>query len=483
MVATKIKALIVEDNTGIESKIPIILTDHGIITSVVDYILYLKLKGKSISKINHLITAICKLLYYLDANKNIFDNPQILFKTFTARLYTGTISDSGLDSSGLYWLPLSQQTANKYITELTQFFDHITKSDKLNINHLRDASKHEERLNYAAWYYKNKNKFLGHIKDSYINKAAKKAREIVGRKRLKKVNSDIIAFPEKEFIPLYNEGFKPKEIRAGLRDKLILLLMHFGGLRESEALLLWSCDVYQNKNYPDEAQVRVYNETNGSAPFNWRSRDGHKTRKAYLKHEYGLIPRIDQIGTEHIGWKGQIVDSEDNYIQVQFFPSYISKLFLTVWKTYIRYRAQIACNHPYAFISFSKDNIGEPYTLNAFNYNYRSALKKIKLKSRKELGTTPHSHRHRYIRRLDESNLDPYTIKKCAHHSSLNSQEVYKGKGQKWLTNKLNDATLELENIDKNKNITQSWKELCEYGFKDIDSNELFTGIAPKFLR
>lgn len=461
------------------------MTNQGTIDSILDYILELEANGNSQSKINSSLISVSKLIEYMDANKKDFDNPKILFQTFTKRLYTGTIGDDGIDPSGLYWFPPSTNTVNKYINNLTSFFNFIYINVENNkVNPLRDSSPHEERINYAAWYYKNQNNFLGHIKDKSINQTTKRIRTIKGRRTLNNIDNDGIAFPEEKFPKLFFKGItQSKDNRIILRDQLILLLMHFGGLRESEAIILWISDVLEDNTNPNSAIVRIYNEIDGIAPHNWKSKQGKKTRIAYLKQVFGRIPRIHETGTMHIGWKNRIVDHKDNYIQVQFFPNYMSTLFNKLWRQYIMYRAKIECNHPYAFISFKEDILGSPYTINAFTQNYKSAIKKIELVSSKENGTTPHAHRHSYGRRLENSGVHHMIIKKCMHHKSLNSQLPYISKSQKAINDSLNTATMQLDNIKENQHKNSTWKELCEYGFKDLDPNELFTGINPKLLR
>src|SRR5574344_1529546 len=73
--------------------------------------------------INGVIQAISLLLDYLESNKNLFNDPKILFQTFAKRLYSGTIGEDGIDPSGLYWIPSSTDNVNKHIHRLTAFTD------------------------------------------------------------------------------------------------------------------------------------------------------------------------------------------------------------------------------------------------------------------------------------------------------------------------------------------------------------------------
>lgn len=267
--------------------------------------------------------------------------------------------------------------------------------------------------------------------------------------------------------------------RVALRDKLILLLMHGGGLRESEALTLWVTDVFEDPYNPDSAIVRIYNEVDGKAPNDPEVRSKNQNRETYLKEKYARIPRQRMKGTAHLGWKNRVVDHKDNYIQVQWFPTDYGKVFMSLWKNYQKYRASIDCHHPYAFISFHHSAFGNPYTINAFHDNYANGLKRIGLEPSKAEGKDPHGHRHNYGRRLERSGLNPLVIRRCMHHKSLDSQIPYTGKGQQEISDELTQATLQLANPES-KVKALDWKALVGHGFDDIDPQGYFTGKHPK---
>ncbi|NQY62128.1 MAG: site-specific integrase [Alteromonadaceae bacterium] len=484
MTSVSVRATIVEDNTGIKSQLPIVLTEQGELTVVTDYLLKLEADDISGSVIRRCVRVVSLLLDYMEANKDLFNDPKTLFQTFTKRLYTGTIGENGLDPSGLYWLPTATENTNKLISSITGLTNWMAdKVNAENMNPLCEATPHEQRLNYAAWYRKNQNDFLGHIEDKRLNKTIQKAITIKGRTPLIKTEDDAVAFPEQHWSVFLKEGIGgAKDPRVALRDKLISLLMHGGGIRESEALTLWVTDVFEDPNNPDSAIVRVYNEIDGAAPNNWKGRIGAITREAYLKQEFARIPRKRMSGTQHIGWKSKVVDHKDNYIQVWWFPTDYGKLFMMLWKNYQKYRACVECNHPYAFISFHPQFMGNPYTLNAFHQNYASGLKRIGLEPNKTEGLDPHGHRHSYGRRLERAGLSPLIIRRCMHHKSLRSQLPYTGKGQQEISDELTEATLQLADPDS-KVKAFDWKELVEYGFGDIDPQGFFTGKNPKFGR
>lgn len=476
MQIVKVNAKIVDDNSGVFTEIPILLDEKKqVIKPLLDYILKLKRNGKSLSTITTIIKATKLLLEYMEANTNSFSTSQTMFESFSSRLYTGTINDEGLDPSGLFWLPHSSSVAKSHIHALTQLIDWLAeKQDTVPMNPLVNADNFTKRLNYAAWFRKNQQDFLGHIADKNISAIVQSARNVQGKRPLGKQNLEAIEFPEHYFEEFYFKGIGgAKDRRIVLRDQLILLLMHGGGLRESEALHLWVHDVIRIHGKKEDIKVRIYHPESGKAPDDWRSRTGKTTRAAFLKEKYALSPRNTLIGKKHVGWKTNTFENSDYYLEVYWFPTICGKIFEKLWKDYTRFLTGIERNHPYAFISFHRDYIGEPYTLNAFQSSYIKGLQRIGLNFSKAEGLSPHSHRHSYGRRLRRANVDKVIIKKCLHHASLASQEIYTAASPTEVTTCLKQASERLLNPQEPSEQTniQSWEVLTQYGFEDIDSH------------
>ncbi|MBQ4848447.1 gamma-mobile-trio recombinase GmtY [Pseudoalteromonas sp. MMG005] len=480
----KTKAKVIVDNSGISSELPILITELGVLDPLLDYLLFHQ-HDRSGSWMERVVHATYLLMQYMETNQECFSAPKLLFQSFSQRLYTGTIDEYGFDPSGLYWLPSSTKTVNGLITALSGLTDFL--SDKLgaiNMNPLRKASPFEQRLNYAAWYRHNHHDFLGHIKDKTINETVSKARNVRGRRTLLTVHDDAIAFQETLFSRFYLEGMGgAKDIRVATRNQLILLMMHFAGCRESDCLQLWVDDVLVDPQDPNNVIVRLYHPEDGRAPGNWRSQNGSIHRAAYLREKYGLTPRNKLTGTKHVGWKYQVVDHKDNYIQLFWFPKQAAILFGKLWRNYCRYLTPVDRQHPYAFISFEESHAGKPLTINAFKDAYKKALYRIGKAPTKVEGLSPHGHRHAMGRRLERANLHPRIIQKVMHHSSLSSQEPYTAPGIERVNQALQAGYAALESNDitnKTKVVTPSWEELMKCGFDDIDLDRAFTGNFSK---
>ncbi|MFA9395766.1 MAG: gamma-mobile-trio recombinase GmtY [Halodesulfovibrio sp.] len=485
MKVVRVNAKVVQDDSGVFAEVPVLLDENKeVIKPLMEYALKLKRDGKSQSTISNYIKATQLLLEYMAANLSGFETPQSLFENFSSRLYTGTISDKGLDPSGLYWLPCSKQVARLHIYALSQLTDWLAeKHGVASMNPLVEADSLTQRLNYAAWFRKNQHDFLGHIKDTHINSTVRYARSVQGKRPLGKQKQDAIEFPERHFEAFYFDGLgAAKDRRVALRDQLILLLMHGGGLRESEALHLWVEDVLIDRFDTNNVKVRIYHPEDGKAPNCWRGRSGKTTRAAYLKEKYALSPRNNLMGKKRVGWKSRVTDSKDDYLEVHWFPTIFGEVFAKLWQDYTRLLTGVERHHPYAFVSFHHSHLGSPYTLNAFHDSYRQGLKRIGLNPRKSDGLSPHSHRHSYGRRLRRAGVQEIVIKKCLHHASLDSQAVYTTPTAIEVTASLNAATEQLLHPEHpvEQIGTPSWAVLTQHGFNDIDPDGLFTGKYPK---
>jgi len=486
-ISVRVNATIIEDDTGIESNIPVILTAQGVLTPLLDYLLNKQQEGRSFTWMDRVIRVTQKLLDYMEANKCGFANPRVLLQTFIKRLYSGTVGEDGFDASGLYWLPQSTRTTNQLVSALSGLTDWLAHTQNvLHMNPLIEADSYTQQLNFVAWFRKNQYDYLGHIEDKSLNKTVRKARLLRGHRELIRTDDDAVAFNEDDFEKFYLNGIgKSKDPRVALRDKLVLLLMHGGGLRGSESLSLWVNDVFEDPNDSESALVRIYHPEDGSAPDNWRSRDGRKHRKAYLMENYALTPRNRLINSQRLGWKTRVMDDRENFIQVHWFPTDYGKIFLRLWRDYLRYLASMERHHPYAFVVFRKQQFGNPYTLRAFNENYANGLKRIGLFPSKVDGYSPHGHRHSYGRRLTKAGVDPIIRKKCLHHASLESQAVYTAPNLTDVSKCLSAATLQLSELSQSDDLyaVTDWQSLIEQGFDEIDPTGLFTGKHPKLRR
>lgn len=119
--------------------------------------------------------------------------------------------------------------------------------------------------------------------------------------------------------------------------------------------------------------------------------------------------------------------------------------------------------------------------MEAHRKSHAKAVEKIGLKVAKDLGTTPHGHRHAYGQRLRNAGFNELIIRKCMHHNSIESQEVYTQPSIDTITNALNSANVALNSglklplnttIDNSyfdKLFKQEYKQIQRYKRKAIN--------------
>ena len=472
LMVVKVKAKVVQDDTGAYAQLPVLIDEaHEVVMPLLDYCLMLQREGRSLSTINNVIKATQLLLEYMAANSDGFSDPKTLFEVFSSRLYTGTVDESGCDPSGLYWLPLSLQSVRLYTGALSLLTDWLaTKYGSTPVNPLVEADSYTHKLNYAAWFRKNQNDFLGHIKDKYVNQTVRYARNVRGKSATRQ-SKEAISFPEDKFENFFLHGIGGAKDRCvAIRDQLILLLMHGGGLRESEALHLWLDDVSLDMPEPENVRVTIFHPEEGRAPNDWKSKSGSTNRASYLREVYALEPRVNLADKKNVGWKSALFDCIDVY----WFPKDYGRVFAFLWQTYLRLLTEVGVehrHHPYAFISFRKEKMGQPYTLNAFNYNYRQGLKRVGLQPSRANGLSPHAHRHSYGRRLMSAEVHPRIIQKALHHCSLESQKPYTTPDYFSITQALDKARDRLSKAKRNDSEQNSWADIDSLLMENNDLN------------
>ncbi|WP_454255751.1 gamma-mobile-trio recombinase GmtY [Pseudomonas sp. Marseille-Q8238] len=411
----------VSDASGVQSVLPIIVTDYGVLDQFARYMHLNRLKSRSWQE--SATFAVRLLLEFMEANQSFYGEARTLFAAFSDALYIGTVSNN-TDPSGLWWHPRQPDDASKLIGQITRFTDWlavINEDASLQLNPWRQATRHEERLNWAAYSHRRDNAFLSHLWCSKPNTSQSRAVRLGGMPVERQTPAK--AFPEDHFELLVSEGFRrrARDNRGSidLRNVLITQLMHFGGIRLSEALALWSDDVSVEGG---EVIVRVYHPEYGRAP------DGKTNRASYLQTQYGLQPRCRLVKATDplfLGWKNSLItDPHRRCFEVFFYPHAVGQAFAAMWRDYHlkqRVKPKVGEMHPYAFTNKN----GQPYSHRMFRKAHKLAIERIGLVYEKIEGTTPHGHRHAYGQRLDRDGADRLLIKNAMHHASIESSLTY----------------------------------------------------------
>ena len=491
MTHTVIYYKVVRDNTGIHEEIPVILTEFGPLQPLIHYILKHRYM-LSESSINKLVQAVGLLIDYMEANHPAFDNPNDLFNTFVQRLYSGTVGLDGNDPSGLYWDARSPAVVRVLVNHLSKFSDWMAQEHGTKqLNPWRQATRAEEQLAWAAWQHQKNRAFLGHTLS--VDVAALKisrARTTLLKKTPVIDHEPVKFFPADRMVDLLFKGFivpgkqkSPRiEERLNLRDILITMLLHYGGLRLSEPFHLYIHDVIHDDTAPGTALVKVYHPSLGQAPVDRRDAKGKTVagdRASYLRDTCGLLPRNEYKSTHrlHAGWKDNALDSKQHFMHVHWAPHWAGELFWKLWVFYMAQRDRLNPDHPLAFVTLA----GKPYSIDAFEDAHAKAVQRIGLLPAKALGTTPHGHRHAYGQRLAGLKLDPIFLKTALHHKSLESQIVYTEPDRVRLYRAIEAAQARVGNAEDGAALPPP--DFLAYGFKDVDPLGLLSGPNPRLLR
>jgi len=405
-------------------RLPALITSQGILVSLLQY---LSEKPRSNSWRAKVTASVAMLLDYIALSGIPFDNPTTLLKSFRTALKSGTIDLNLEDPTGLYWPNRSQENADDIVSLLTGYTDWLTKQPGHSggvMNPIREATKHEEKLNWCAYHHRQDNKLLSHLTSDEEREMNRFRRE-VGRERASPVILDEVKrFPKEHFNTLLDEGFviassrsEHKHLRIDYKSQAMTLLMNYGGLRKSELFHIYLDDIEIDVERC-EAIVRVHHPSKGRAP-----EKGYKDREDYLLRKFRMKPRTEHLKSEslHAGWKAPTTNKQMFFV-VDFYPPSKSQEFLLAFQNYLLYqRVDAKDRHPFAFTN-SKSR---PETIKNFQRLHRAAVERIGLRCYKYDGTTEHGHRHAYGYRLAENGFSQIEIQRSIHHAHPDSCLVY----------------------------------------------------------
>ena len=442
------------DDTGNHLNLPIIVTaEEGVLLSHLKYLVFHEFRSLSWKKKS--VQAVRMLIDYQHTNRGLFENPQIMFERFVSAVFSGTKDEHGTDPSGLHWHPKSIKNGNILISHITKFSEFLYRESdgKTEIlNKIRESTGYEKIMLQASYQHRFEQSFLKHVLRSKLKKEnLSLIRNINPRKEHNYNQNSVKSFPEEYIGKLLNDGFsipgvlltEPVHLRVNLRNVLITMLMHYGGIRLSEAFHIYVNDIYMDiektsESFKEIPTINIYHPSDGRPPDTC-----YKTRMSYLRGEFGLNDRLnDTRKSYHSGWKNPAIDRINKAMRVYFFPCAVEKLWFELWRLYVKYQ-RIPPNknrHPFAFTNKN----GDPAGIHTFQAAHKNAVQKIGLTPSKYHGTTPHGHRHAYGKRLANEKIDHKIIAKVLHHNSLESQKIYTEPDQVEIRKSLNESNINL---------------------------------------
>ena len=120
------------------------------------------------------------------------------------------------------------------------------------------------------------------------------------------------------------------------------------------------------------------------------------------------------------------------------------------------------------------------YRMTHYHRAHERAVRRLNLVPAKNLGTTPHGHRHAYGRRLRGAAVDPLVRMRAMHHRTLESQQVY-------TEPQLNEVLRTFEDAEARMSAGTGASPvpapLLATGFEKIDPTALLSGPNPALHR
>ncbi|MDH5896162.1 gamma-mobile-trio recombinase GmtY [Vibrio splendidus] len=395
-------------------RFPALFTDSGLLISHLRFVHENRYKSQSWLERNTF--AVELLLKFIERQVSSFSSATDLLRGFVEALQFGTVQD-GQDNSGLFWSPRRNEDVNvllRHITDYCDYLDTVHGTDLPKLNPLRKATHAEERLQWCAYYRRHSRSFLNHLAKPSQQQFSV-ARRIRGPERHLVDVEAVYRFPEDRIEDLLLHGFVSASGESDFASQLILMLMHFGGLRLSECFHIYTNDILIDPK-SGSALVSVYHPSDGKSPD-----ERFINRSEYLARKYRLNPRNEYSRSHRLyaGWKGPLLTNRNLSFDVMFYPASKAVEFTLLLQKYLSTKS--ASESPFLFVNSQ----GNPESKKNFNQKHNRAVQRIGLEPSKSLGTTPHAHRHSYGYRLNQGGFSQLEIQKAMHHKSPDSCLVY----------------------------------------------------------
>ncbi|AXB30192.1 site-specific integrase [Vibrio campbellii] len=395
-------------------RFPALFTESGLLISHLRFLH--ENRNKSQSWLERNTFAVELLLKYIERQVSSFSSATDLLRAFVEALQFGTIQD-GRDRSGLFWSPRRNEDVNvllRHITDYCDYLDTIHSTDLPKLNPLRKATHAEERLQWCAYYRRHRRSFLNHLAKQPRQQFSV-VRKVRGPERHLVDIEVVYRFPEDRIEDLLLYGFVSASGEPDYGSQLIVMLMHYGGLRLSECFHVFTDDISIDPQ-SGAALISVFHPSDGKSPDERFSK-----RNEYLVNKYRLTPRNEYPRSHRLysGWKGPLLTNRNLSFDVMFYPTSKAVEFTLLLQKYLSTKP--ASESPFLFVN-SKGNTESKKN---FNQKHSRAVKRIGLEPSKSLGTTPHAHRHSYGYRLSQGGFSQLEIQKAMHHKSPDSCLVY----------------------------------------------------------
>jgi integrase len=397
---------------------PVLIVKDKISILALTYARELSLKGRSSSTIHKILQSLSFFWDFYFTFEDRFEKiePTSILKLFSELRLNGTVDHLGEDPLHLYWKSVKLNTVKLDISNISEYTLYL--ESNFNTESLNPMEKKfQDDIEYII--QKNKERkfsFFYHLKknEKFIQKSSFSRDDSFGRHT---GFTAYKAFPHDKV----NELIKVSK----LRDKLIFLLLAYGGCRGSEVLHIFINDIYLNQKN-NTATVILGNPVEAKIKWKANSKDISGTRREFLLTKFNLKPRNLLRNKFYSGWKTMTEDDGKNHLSFIYWTNpEMGELFYKLHLEYMKIRLEIGLDHPYYFVSLSPQTYGEPLTLNALKDKFNQLIKKIGLDI-KDDGVNLHGLRHFYgFYCANKINVSKEIAQRMLHHKSISSTEVY----------------------------------------------------------
>jgi len=367
---------------------------------------------------------------------------------------TGTLSPDGTCVlGGLNWQPCSLAVLRNELRAITNFFRYCALTwGHVHINKYPQNADSENAFIQRMTNHSERNDrdFFSHLS------AARRHWARYAPEPSLKIPSIIRTHQKARIIrrfPTSDEVWAVVNAEQNPVYRSLWLAAAFGGVRLSEQLNAWQCDVlpgcyrqeffHESDNdetilvlraHPSESR---YTESPGSKGI---------TRKQYLRKHYGLLPRnlLARDDPLYAGWKGTLLTGDLQTHQIFWVHSGAARLFAECAEELRRFHNlyQTSRRHPWYYVNIadpSGHHRGNPLKVKRVEAALERAYHRVGLKPH-DWGRNPHGFRHYYKWVAEhELKLSPKHIQIMLGHHSINSQSQY-GRDAKTVNGELGRA-------------------------------------------
>jgi integrase len=343
----------------------------------------------------------------------------VLVQEYAEARFRGTWI-AGEDPTGLYWRRVRISTVSEEIRALDRYSRFVAK--------LHDSpvfNPDEHALVKVARFYRSareagRSDALVHLRG--VRRRRSKAAPTINRRM---TESDKAAMRAKHLSPA--EMIETVEHGArSPRDKMLLLLLGYAGLRISEPLHLYVNDVVELFRETGASKIRLEHPENGSCVSSTT-----EDRSGFLARVYKRLPR-SQLGRGHrefAGWKGMVLTEADSANRYAFWleESITGRYFRRCLEAYFDDHKSLLrtgrLRHPYLFFNTTRNgalNYGQPLSLSCAHDLVDRAFRRVGIRA------GSHACRHHYgFYAADVLQIPQETLMRMMHHSSIVSTDTY----------------------------------------------------------